>query len=57
MYIKCKSNAGFEDQLDRGVFYKVQALGENSYLIKNHKGQLRWYGRMHFEGRPYVEAE
>lgn len=48
MFVTCKSNDAFEDQLTTGKKYTVVGLGENSYLISNDKGEERWYGRSQF---------
>lgn len=48
MYIECKQNFGFEDQLTEQAVYRIKELGENSYLIENDKQQECWYGRQHF---------
>ena len=48
MFVECKANDGFEDQLTGALIYKVHELGENSYLILNDKGESRWYGKHHF---------
>lgn len=53
-YIKCKSNVAFEDQLTTGVTYAVYTYGSNGYLIKNDKGERKWYGRPAFEAQIYV---
>lgn len=48
MIVKCKTNSGFEDQLTSNSSYRVKELGENSYLVQNDKGQVRWYGQQNF---------
>ncbi len=49
MIIECKDNDGFEDQLTASTTYRVKEAGENSYLLRNDKGQDRWYGTARFE--------
>ena len=49
MYVDCKTNSGFEDQLTSGGTYKVKTLGQNSYQVVNDKGELRYYGTSHFD--------
>ena len=48
MLVECKSNTGFEDQLTTEEAYQVQQVGENSYLVTNDKGDLRYYGQQNF---------
>ena len=48
MIIECVDNGGFEDQMEIGQIFHVKERGQNSYLIENHKGQLRWYGTAKF---------
>jgi hypothetical protein len=52
--IKCKDNAGFEDQLTEGESYEVVAFSTNSVMVKDRKGVCRWYGDMHFERETVV---
>ena len=49
MIVECKDNGGFEDQLQQGQNYRVEKVGQNSYLIENDKDQLVWYGAVKFE--------
>jgi len=48
MIIECIRNDGFEDQLTAEGAYRVQEMGDNSYLIENDNEEARWYGRQHF---------
>ena len=50
-HIQCKSNSGFEDQLTQKSWYVIQDVGENGYQIVNKKGELKYYGDIHFERR------
>jgi hypothetical protein len=47
--VECTSNSGFEDQLTEDSTYKVLAYQNNSIQIENDKGQVRWYGKIHFD--------
>ena len=48
MFVECKNEDGFEDQLTSDLIYRVKAIGENSYLLTNDKGEEFWYGQQHF---------
>lgn len=48
MFVICKTNEAFEDQLTSGERYAVIGMGDNSYLIRNDRGEQRWYGRSRF---------
>jgi hypothetical protein len=52
--LKCKDNAGFEDQLTEGESYEVVAFSTNSVMVKDRKGVCRWYGESRFEREPVV---
>ena len=53
MIIICTDNEGFEDQLTLGQDYRpnpiYKTIGENSYLIYDDKGIVRWFGESHFK--------
>lgn len=49
MFIECKGNDGFEDQLTPNVAYQVKAIGQNSFSVVNDQGKQRWYGFTHFK--------
>ncbi len=49
MILICRNNNGFEDALSQGRNYPVEAVGVNSYFIKNDRSEYEWYGKMHFD--------